>query len=448
MIFEEKPDATEIYIQGYINRARAAQKEFEKYNQEQVDKVVKVVAKVVFDNAEKLAKMAVEETGMGKYEDKILKNKSKARVVWNHLKDKKSVGIIERDEATGITKVAKPIGVVAAITPSTNPIVTAMTKIMFALKGRNAIIITPHHNAVKCSTETVNLINAELKKAGAPDNIVQILDSQSRLNTKILISSADMVIATGGMGMVKAAYSSGKPAIGVGVGNVQCIVDKDADIKDVVPKVITGRAYDNGILCSGEQAVIVPEEKHDEIIEEFKRNGAYYVGNPQEKEAFRKVLFTEAGTINGAIVGKSAHDIAELAMVKIPEDTRIIVIDADGIGEEEILSKEKMCPVLSVYSYKDFKNAVEIARANLELEGKGHSIAIHSNSVENIEYAAERLDVSRFTINQIASNSLGGSFNNGFAPTNTLGCVRGAATAFPKISTTNIYLIFHVSVIL
>ena len=409
------------YIMGYISRGRMAQKEFEKYSQEQVDNAVKIIAKVVHDNAEALAKMAVEETGMGIYEDKVIKNKMKAKVIWNNLKGKPSVGIIERNDVTGITKVAKPMGVVAAITPCTNPIVTPMSNAMFALKGRNAIIVTPHHRAIRCSTATVEMINEVLRENGFPDNLIQIIGEQSRENTKALISSADVVIATGGMSMVKAAYSSGKPALGVGAGNVQCIIDQDADIADAVPKIIKGRIFDNGIICSGEQSVMVPEDKYDDIVEVFKENGAYYVKDEQEKEAIRGAIF-ENGHMSRHVIGQSVQTIAKLADVEVPQDAKVIVIDANGKGTEDILSKEKMCPVLALYKYKDFKEAVEIAHANLEVEGKGHSVAIHSNSIDNIEYAGENLEVSRFVINQTSATSAGGSFFNGFAPTNTLGC--------------------------
>ena len=407
------------YIMGYINRAKEAQNIYKKATQEQVDEVVKVIAKTIYDNADLLAKMAVSETGMGLYEDKALKNKMKAKVIWNNLRDKKSVGIIKRDEETGITEIAKPMGIVAAITPTTNPIVTPMSNAMFALKGRNAIIITPHHRAVKCSTKTVELINAELKKIDAPENLIQILEHQSRENTRALIENVDVVIATGGMGMVKAAYSSGKPALGVGAGNVQCIIDKDVDIIEAVPKIIAGRVFDYGIICSGEQSVIIPHEIYHEVINEFEKNGTYYVVDAVEKDKFRNTLF-QYGVMNKDVVGQSPDKIAEMAGVKIPEDTKIIMIEI--IDHQDVLGKEKMCPVLTAYKYKDLNEAVEIAKANLEMEGKGHSVAMHSNNKSHIEKVGEALEVSRFVINQSSATSAGGSFYNGFAPTNTLGC--------------------------
>jgi succinate-semialdehyde dehydrogenase len=412
---------SKAYIDAYIERAGKAQAEYETYTQAQVDELVRAVGKAVFDNAEELAKMAVSETGMGVVADKTAKNKSKASIIWNSLRDKKSVGIIERDTVAGIVKVAKPMGVVAAITPSTNPIVTPMSNAMFALKGRNAIIITPHHNAFRCSTETVRQINKELDRLGAPKYLIQILDQQSRENTRNLISGADVVIATGGAGMVNAAYSSGRPALGVGAGNVQCIVDRDVDYSDAVLKIIAGRMFDNGIICSGEQSAIVPADKYDEIIEIFIKNGCYFVSDPDEKEAFRNAMFTD-GKMNRQAVGQSVQTLAKLAGVAVPQGTRVILIEADGYGSADLLAKEKMCPVLALYRYNDFKEGVEIANANLDVEGKGHSVAIHSNSVDNIEYAGERLNVSRFVINQTCASSAGGSFYNGLAPTNTLGC--------------------------
>lgn len=412
---------SKAYIAEYINRARVAQAAFEKMSQEDVNKAVRAIAKVVHDNAESLAELAVEETSMGNYPDKVLKNKNKAKIIWHSLKDKKSRGIIERDEATGITKFAKPIGVVAAITPCTNPIVTPMSNAMFALKGGNAIIITPHHKAVRCSGKTVELINAELAKLGMPANLIQILDKQSRDNTKELISTADIVIATGGMGMVKAAYSSGKPALGVGAGNVQCIVDRGVNAADAVPKIITGRTFDNGIICSGEQSVICPEEDFDKIMAEFEKNGAFIVRQADQKEALRNAIFIE-GAMSRHAVGQSVEAIAKLANMEIPAGTKVIVVEADGTGDVDILGKEKMCPVISAYQYKDFKEGVEIARRNLEAEGKGHSVSIHSDNKENVEYAGTELCVSRFLVNQVCASSAGGSFFNGLAPTNTLGC--------------------------
>lgn len=412
---------SEAYINEYIERARKAQAEFEKFSQEQVDEVVKATAKIIFDNAEELAEFAVEETGMGVYEDKVIKNKNKARFIWNDLRDKKSVGIIERDEKTGITKVAKPMGVVAAITPTTNPIVTPMSNIMFALKGRNAIIITPHHRAKGCSTKTVEYINEAIGKLGAPENLVQILEVHSRDNTRNLIANCDVTVATGGMGMVKAAYSSGKPALGVGAGNVQCIIDDDADMSEAIPMIIAGRTFDNGIICSGEQSIIVTEDRFEEAVKVLSDNNTLVVTDRDDVIKLRDAVFDE-GHMNQHLVGQSVFSVGEFAKMDVPENTKMIAVLADGPGKNDILSKEKMCPVIALFKTKDFKDSVETARLNLEEEGKGHSVSIHSHNRDNIEYAGTELSVSRFLINQSCSYTAGGSYYNGLAPTNTLGC--------------------------
>lgn len=409
------------YVGEYIERARKAQAEFEKMSQEEVDRAVKLLAKVVYDNAEYLAEIAVDETGMGNVADKVAKNKQKAKIVWSNLKGKKSRGVLDTDETTGITRVAKPMGVVAAITPCTNPIVTPMSNSMFALKCGNAIIITPHHKAIRCSTKTVELINAELGKAGYPENLIQILDQHSRENTRALISSADVVIATGGAGMVNAAYSSGRPALGVGAGNVQCIIDEGYDYKEAVPKIITGRTYDYGIICSGEQSVICPEKDFEEIMEIFRSEGGYIVKDPGELEKIRGALF-EDGKPNRHSVGQSPEKIAQLAGIDMPKGTRIIVAVAEGTAKTDLLGGEKMAPVIAAYKYKTLDEAINIAADNLEKEGKGHSVAFHSDSEDNILRVGEALCVSRFVINQVSASSAGGSFFNGLAPTNTLGC--------------------------
>ncbi|MCL5072994.1 MAG: aldehyde dehydrogenase family protein, partial [Actinobacteria bacterium] len=408
-------------VDSMLVKARSAQAGFEKFSQEQVDQVVKAIAKVVYDNAKELARMAVDETRMGNYEDKLKKKLGKARILWHSLKGKKSVGIIDYDENTGIALVAKPMGVIGAVTPCTNPVVTPMCNIMFALKGRNSVIIAPHPRAKKCGKHVVDLFNAKVARYNTPANLIQIIDEPTIELTNELMKKVDVIIATGGMGMVKAAYSSGKPAYGVGVGNVQVIIDDDADIKDAIPKIVTGRAFDNGIICSAEQTVIVPEAKYGQVLNEFEKNFCYIVRDESQRNRLRDVLFT-GGAANKDAVGQPASTIARLAGINIPEKTMVLVVTAAAVGSADLLCKEKMCPVLSIITYKDFKEAVTIAQANLDFEGKGHSVTIHSNNRKNIEYAAENIKVSRFLINQICATSNGGSFFNGLAATTTLGC--------------------------
>lgn len=410
-----------LCIEELIKKARTAQEEFESFSQEQVDKIVRAIGKVIYDRAEELAKMAVEETRMGVYDHKVLKNKGKSKLIWNNLKDKKSVGIIGEDKEKALIMVAKPKGVIGAVTPCTNPIVTPMCNAMFSLKGRNSIIVAPHPRAKKCAKYVVELFNEEIAKFNAPKNLIQVIEEPSIELTSELMKAVDVVVATGGMGMVKSAYSSGKPAYGVGAGNVQCIIDREVDIKEVVPKIIAGRTFDNGIICSGEQSIIAPRENYDKIIKEFKDNGAYYVEDEAMIERFAKVMFPE-GTINGKIVGQSVQFIAELVGVEVPKDTKVIILKARGKGNEDILCKEKMCPVMIAFKYDSFEEAVDIAQRNLNLEGKGHSCAIHSKDMNHIKYAGDKLTVSRLVVNQPSSTSAGGAINNGFAPTTTLGC--------------------------
>lgn len=410
-------------VKELVEKARVAQEKLATYSQEELDRIVKVIAKTVYDNAELLAKMAVEETGMGVYEDKVIKNKGKSKTIWNNLKDKKTVGIIGKDDSKGLIMVAKPVGVVAAVTPTTNPIVTPMCNSMFAVKGGNAIIIAPHPRSQKCSAYTVDLINDALKSNGVkhPENIIQVIRKSDIETTGELMKAVDVVLATGGMGVVKAAYSSGKPSFGVGAGNVQVIVDRDVDFNDATAKIIAGRKFDNGIICSGEQTIIAPSKKYDEVIDAAVANGAYYVGDSETIEKFRKAIFPD-GTINKDVVGQSVQRVAELAGVKVPEGTKVIILKAEGIGEEDVLCKEKMCPVMASFKYDTFEQAVEIAQINLNLEGKGHSAAIHSNNKEHIDYAGINLTVSRLVVNAPSSTTAGGSLLNGFAPTTTLGC--------------------------
>ena len=411
----------EEIIKGYVVRARAAQKVLETYNQEKTDSIVRMFAKVIFDNADPLAKMAAEETRMGVYEDKIKKNQGKARIIWNHLKGKKSMGILRYIEEEGLVEVAKPMGVVGAVTPCTNPIVTPMCNAMFAVKGKNVVIIAPHPRAKQCTKRIKELYDAELVKMGVPTDIFQILEEPSIELTNELMKAVDVVIATGGMGMVRAAYSSGKPSFGVGAGNVQCIIDKGYDPAVCVPKIVTGRIFDNGIICSGEQTAIVHKDDYDAVIAEFKKNGAYYTEDKEEIDRLRAAIFPD-GVISKYVVGQSVAKIAELAKISIPEGTKLILIKAPAYGAADDLSKEKMCPVMTAYAYSDWKEGVDIALANLEVEGKGHSVSVHSDSKENVEYAMNILPVSRIVVNQICSTMNGGAFVNGLNPTTTLGC--------------------------
>ncbi len=408
----------QAHLDEKMAKARKALAALDSYTQEQVDALVKACGKAVFDNAEELARDAVEETQLGNYEDKVAKNKNQARLVWWSLRDKKSVGIIEREAGTGLVKVAKPVGIVGAITPMTNPIVTPMSNAMFAIKGKNPIIFAVHPKAMQCSKKAVNYINAALKKLGAPDDIVQLLEIPNLELTKMLTRVVDVVIATGGMDMVRSVYSSGKPALGVGAGNVQGLVDKDVDFAAAIPMLVIGRAFDNGIICSAEQSAILPRGDWDKCMKLFSENRGYVVPAAQ-RAALREVSFP-GGKMSRDLVGKNALEVAKAAGIDVPADTLALVVEAEGI--DDVLGWEKMFPVLTAYRYDTWQEAVEIARANLDKIGKGHSICVHSNTQENIEYAGVRTEVSRIVVNQVSASTAGGSFQNGLNPTNTLGC--------------------------
>jgi len=365
--------------------------------------------------------MAVDETGMGVYEDKVKKNMGKARVIWEDCKGGKSVGIIERIPEEGLVVVAKPMGVIGCITPTTNPIVTPMCNAMFAAKGRNAVIICPHPRSKKCSTETVVLINEALAKIGAPENLIQCIAEPTMELSGLVMKECDVCISTGGAGMVKAAYASGKPAFGVGPGNVQTIIDDDVDLEKVIPMIIEGRCFDNGIICSGEQTAIMPEGKLDEAAAIYEKNDTYFVKDAAEVKAVRDALFP-GGVMNKDLVGRSAIEVANAAGIKVKETTKMLLVKADTYGADDYLSKEKMAPVQTLYLYDTWQKAIDIAEANLDVMGEGHSVSIHSNNEEHIEAAAMQLHASRFLINQVCSTNNGGSFFNGLRGTTTLGC--------------------------
>ena len=422
MSTKETTIARESEIKELVLKARTAQSIYESFSQEQVDAIVRDIGKYVFDNAEPLAKMAVDETDMGSYEDKILKNKGKARVIWNNLKDKKSRGVIGEDVEDNLVFVAKPMGVVAAVTPVTNPIVTPMCNGMFALKTGNAVIFAAHPKAQKCTEHLALEFMKIIKNHNGPDNLVQVVVNGSVEKTQELMQSADVVVATGGSAMVKSAYSSGKPSYGVGAGNVPVIIDRNIDLKDAVQKIVDGASFDHGIICSHEQFVIAPEEDYEETVKTFTDTGKVWFTDDKEKiQILREVVF-QNGQLNKDVVGRSATEVGRMAGISVPESARLILLPADGTGSEDVLAKEKLCPVIAIVPYSTFDDAVIKAKENLLVEGAGHSAALHSNSDDHIKQAGLELPISRLVINQPSSTTAGGSLTNGFAPTTTLGC--------------------------
>ena len=420
----EKDDSLfqEISINDLVKRARIAQAKYESFTQQQVDAVVRDIGKFVYDNAEALAKMAVDETEMGSYEDKILKNRGKARVIWNNLKGKKSRGVIGEETETNLVFVAKPMGVVAAVTPVTNPIVTPMCNGMFALKTGNAVIFASHPKAQKCAEYLTYEFMKIVKSHQGPDDLIQVVTNGSVEKTQQLMQSADVVVATGGGAMVKSAYSSGKPSFGVGAGNVPVIIDRNINLKEAVEKIVDGASFDHGIICSHEQFVLAPEENFDRTIELFTNTGKVWFTDDQSQiQKLREVVFPD-GHLNKDVVGKSASDVGKMAGIEVPESVRLILLPADGSGTQDVLAKEKLCPVIAIVPYTTFENAVAMAKANLLVEGAGHSAALHSNNDQNIKMAGIELPISRLVVNQPSSTTAGGSLTNGFAPTTTLGC--------------------------
>jgi succinate-semialdehyde dehydrogenase len=410
------------HIRNLVSMARTAQKRFENdFDQERVDAIVRNIAKVVYLGAEKWAKLALEETGMGNYEDKVQKKKAKARIMWSSLRGKKSMGIISRDETTGIVEIAKPVGVVGAAQPCTNPIVTAMANCMAALKGKNAIIIAPHPRAVTCTSLAVKEWRDAIRQSGAPEDILQILENSSVERTSELMRSVDVIVATGGPAMVKTAYSSGKPSYGVGPGNVQCILDRGINIADAVAKIITGRTFDNGIVCSGEQSVIVPHELYQDLVLELKKQNVFVVEAQNEREKLVKVLFPD-GKIDKNLIGQPALRLAEKAALRVPSETVMIAVLDDERDKKSLLRHEKMFPVVTVFCYETLDQALAIVEDNLAIAGKGHSVVIHSQNRENIERVGLIATVSRVIVNAPCSTTVGGSFKNGLGATSTLGC--------------------------
>ena len=405
-----------------IAKARVAQQEFEKYPQEKVDAAVRAIGKAVYDHAEELANLAVEETRMGKVESKIAKCRNKSKSTWWRMKGKKSRGIIERDEETGIVKVAKPIGVVGCVTATTNPVINPMHNSMCALKCGNAVIISPHPRAKKVGARTVELMNEALDALGMPKNLIQIIEEPTMELSAGLMKSADLCICTGGPALVKTAYSSGKPVYGVGQGNVQVLVDRDVDFNEVAKMVITGRTFDNGVLCTCEQNIICPRDKADEMIAAVKANGAYYIGTQEDADKVRNSAFP-GGVFNKEWTGTSVQEMAQLAgLENVPEDAKVIVCCTKGYAREEVLAKEKLFPMLALFLYDTWEEAMEIARANLAVEGMGHSVVIHSNTQAHIEAVPAVVNVSRYAVNQVGGTALGGAMDNGLNPTTTLGC--------------------------
>lgn len=413
------------YIDKLVENAKKAQLALEDYTQEQTDALVKAIGKAIFDNKEVLSKEALEETGLGVLAGKIAKHEKVILSHWAYMKDKPSVGLIEKDEVNEIYTFAKGLGIVACLTPTTNPTTTAIGNSMCAVKSRNAVIISPHPRAKKCTSHAVALMNEAIADLGGPENLIQSIEEPTLDKTHELMEKADVIIATGGSAMVKAAYSSGRPSFGVGPGNAQIIVDRDYDNYPLMAAQVMGsRMYDNGMPCTGEQTVIIPEEKADEIVNIFIEKGAYLITGEEDIEKLRKNIFPKGfdGPLNVDIVGQTAEGVAKYIGIEVPEGTKLLMASLSKFGKEEVLAREIMCPITRVYTYKDIDEAINIAKTNLLMEGAGHSSGIYSNNDENIMKAGEQLPVGRLMVCQPNSNVAGSTFANGLPPTISIGC--------------------------
>lgn len=410
-------------LMAKMDAMRAAQREFATFTQEQVDKIFLAAASAANKQRIALAKMAVEETGMGVVEDKVIKNHYAAEYIYNAYKNTKTCGVLEEDAAYGIKKIAEPIGLIAAVIPTTNPTSTAIFKTLLALKTRNAIIISPHPRAKGCTIEAAKIVLKAAVEAGAPKGIIGWIDVPSLELTNEVMKGADIILATGGPGMVKAAYSSGKPALGVGAGNTPVIIDDTADIKMAVSSIIHSKTFDNGMICASEQSVTVLEGVYNAVKKEFQERGCYFL-NAEETQKVRKTIIIN-GALNAKIVGQTAHKIAKLAGVDVPEDTKIIIGEVESVDISEEFAHEKLSPVLAMYKVKTFDEAIAKAERLVADGGYGHtsSLYINVNEKEKMAKHAAAMKTCRILVNTPSSHGgIGDLYNFKLAPSLTLGC--------------------------
>ncbi len=407
-----------------LAKVRAAQEKFAKYTQSEVDAIFKAAAMAANAARISLAKMAVNETGMGIVEDKVIKNHYAAEYIYNAYKDTKTCGVIEEDSAFGIKKIAEPIGVIAAVIPTTNPTSTAIFKCLLALKTRNGIVISPHPRAKNSTIAAAKLVLEAAIRAGAPEEIIAWIDVPSLDMTNTLMKEADIILATGGPGMVKAAYSSGKPALGVGAGNTPAIIDESADILLAVNSIIHSKTFDNGMICVSEQSVIVLDKIYDEVRSEFAKRGCYFL-NADECEKVRKTIIIN-GALNAKIVGQTAHKIAELSGVSVHENTKILIGEVESVDISEEFAHEKLSPVLAMYRAVDINDAFDKAQKLVADGGYGHTSSIYLNAITEKEKLAEfssRMKTCRILVNTPSSHGgIGDLYNFKLAPSLTLGC--------------------------
>ncbi len=433
-------------VRDLIRKAKAAQKEYATWDQARVDALVKTIADACIAKVEPLAKMAVEETGFGIWQDKVIKNLLGSKITYEYIKDMKTVGVIREDKEKKLMEIAVPVGIVAALIPSTNPTSTTMYKTLISLKAGNAIIVSPHPNAKKCILETVRIIQEAAKKAGAPDGLIGCIETTTMQATDALMKNPDtgIILATGGSAMVKAAYSSGNPALGVGPGNGPSFIERTADIPAAVKHIMDSKTFDNGTICASEQSIVTERCIADQVKAEVKRQGGYFLDDEQSKK-LEKMIMRANNTMNPAIVGKSVQTIARMAGITVPEGTRVLVSEQTEVGPKHPYSREKLCPILAFFVEENWEKACEKSIQILQNEGAGHTMTIHSQNEAVIREFALKKPVSRLLVN--TPGALGGvGATTSLAPALTLGCgaVGGSATS-DNISPLNLFNIRRVA---
>lgn len=420
----QKEQSAEQYIQTLIDRGNRAQQAFMSMDQEQIDEIVQAMALAGMDKHMHLAKLAVEETGRGVYEDKITKNMFATEYVYHSIKNEKTVGVIEDNDFDSFQKIAEPVGIIMGITPVTNPTSTTMFKALIAIKTRNPIIFGFHPSAQSCSAEAARVLLEAAVKHGAPADCIQWIEAPSMDKTNVLMNHPDvaLILATGGSAMVKAAYSCGKPALGVGPGNVPCFIEKTADIKQAVNDLILSKSFDNGMICASEQAVIIEEPIFEQVKKLMIANGCYFVNKEEAAKLTQGAMNVEKCAVNPAIVGQSAVKIAEMSGITVPAGTKILVAEIEGVGTKYPLSAEKLSPVLACYKVKNAEQGIQRAAEVVEFGGMGHSSAIHSHDDDVIARFANRLQTGRIIVNAPSTHGAIGDLYNTNLPSLTLGC--------------------------
>lgn len=418
-------------VRDLVKKAKEAQQAYTAYSQQQVDAIVQSVAQACAAQAERLAKMAVEETGFGVWQDKVLKNLLGSTTTWQSIRDMKTIGILREDKEKKVMEVGVPMGVIAALIPSTNPTSTVMYKCLISLKAGNAIVVSPHPNAKNCILETFKVVQQAAKAAGAPDGIVQCITTPTIEATNALLKHRDIgiILATGGEAMVRAAYSSGNPALGVGPGNGPAYIEKSADVPTAVRRIFDSKTFDNGTICASEQSIVTEQCISDRVKEEVRKQGGYFLTDEQSAK-LRGLIMRANGTMNPKIVGKNVQTIADMAGISIPSGTRVLVSCETTVGKDNPYSREKLCPILAFYVEENWEMACQRCIELLMNEGAGHTMVIHSQDESVIREFALKKPISRLLVN--TPGALGGvGATTGLQPALTLGCgsIGGSATS-------------------